>query len=344
MVRRLGLVVAFSVLVLACGGGAVPGGSAGPSSLASAADSAAPHVSLKINWTAKSGTSGGLWTAFESGYFKDENLDVELVNIPSSSRAVAALLAHEADFSHLDGQVVIDADIQGAGLKLIYGVNNRLVFSMMTKQDIKTPQDLKGRKVGVTTVGASTHTAAQLALRMWDLQPKDVTFISLNEVPNILTALVAGQIDAGVMSPPTNTRAKAAGFRELLNFAVDGPEWPSVAVGATAAYLSANPTVGERVVRAYARGVHRFKSDRTFAEDILKKYLNIDDQTVIDDTWDQYRVYLVEVPHVLGMQRTLDVVSEGNAKAKSLKVDDLVDDSYVKRLDDAGYFKTLYGK
>ena len=214
----------------------------------------------------------------------------------------------------------------------------------MTKQDITKPADLKGKKLGITTIGSSTHTAGLLALRTWGMTVSDVTLIQLNEVPNILTGLVAGQVDAGVVSPPTNTRAKAAGFRELINLATDGPEWPSVAVGTTAEYLKANPTVGVRFVRAYSRGVQRFKSDKAFALTVLQKYLKIDDQAILEDTWTQYSKYLAEVPYVLGMQNTLDVVAATNDKAKTLKPDDLIDSTYVKQLEDEGFYKKLYGR
>ena len=340
---KLALVLAGSLVIAGCT--PAPAG-AGPSTAPSATASAdlAPAVSLKINWTAVSGASSGLWTAFEAGYFREENLNAELVQIPSSSRAVAALLSKDVQFSHLDGQVTIDADIQGGGIKLIYGVNNRLVFSVMTRPEITKPSDLKGKKVGITSIGSSTHTSALLALRMWGLQPSDVTFIQLTEVPNILTGLIAGQIDAGVVSPPTNTRAKAAGFKELLNLATEGPEWPSIAVGATAAFLDANPTVGVRFVRAYARGVQRFKTDMAFGTTVLRKYLKLDDQADLDDTYAQYSKYLAEVPYVLGMQNTLDVVSATNDGAKTLKPEDLIEARYVKQLDDAGFFKKLYGR
>ena len=347
--RALASAFVLATLITACGGGtAAPSAAPAtppPSAAATAAATPAPpKVSLKFNWNAASGSSSGLWTAFEAGYFKDENIDVELTNIASSTRAVAALLAKDVQFAHMDGQVLIDANLGGADLRLIYGINNRLVFSVMTKKEIKTPQDLKGKKVGVTTPGSSTHTALLLALRNWGLKESDVGIVSLNEVPNILTALIAGQIDAGVMSPPTNTRAKAAGFNELVNLATDGPEWPSIAVAARADYLKADPTIAERVIRAYARGVQRFKSDKPFGIEVLKKYLKLDDQAVLEDTWGQYRIYLAEVPYVLGMQTTLDVVAEGRAEAKKLKLDELVDSSYVKKLDDAGFFKKLYGK
>ena len=344
--RKLAFVAAMAIVASACGG-TPPTTQTSPSAApAGSSATAAPRlVSLKINYTAISGASSGLWTAFEGGYFKDENLDVELVNVASSTRAVPALIAKDVQFSHLDGQVVVDAVTAGAKIKMISAINNKLVFSIMTKADIKKPEDLKGKKIGITTPGSSTHTATLLALRMWGLvADKDVALVGLSEVPNILAGLIAGQVDAGTVSPPTNTRAKAAGFNELLNLGKDGPEWPSVGVGATAEYLQQNPDVAPRVIKAYARGTQRFISDKAFALKTLQKYLKLDDQAVLTDTWEQYSLYLAQTPYVLGMQSTIDVVAATNAKAKGTKPEDYLDMSYVKKLDDEGFFKKLFGR
>src|SRR4030088_284593 len=71
-------------------------------------------VPVKWIWTAVSGVSGGTWTAIDAGYFKEEGLSVEPVHIASSSRAVPALIANEAQFTNLDGNLLVQASLQGA--------------------------------------------------------------------------------------------------------------------------------------------------------------------------------------------------------------------------------------
>jgi NitT/TauT family transport system substrate-binding protein len=204
-----------------------------------AAQAAPPVVSVKWIWTAVSGVSGGTWTAIDAGYFKEEGLNVEPIHIASSSRAVPALIANEAQFSNLDGNLMVQASLQGADVVGLLAQTNRLVFSVMADPSIATGSDMKGKRRGITRAGSSTHTAALQALMTWKLEPdRDVALIQLNEVPAILAGLQAKQIDAGVVSPPTNTQAKAAGFKELVNLATDGPEYPSVTIGSTRAYAT----------------------------------------------------------------------------------------------------------
>jgi NitT/TauT family transport system substrate-binding protein len=271
----------------------------------------------------------------EAGYFANENLDVELVNIPSSTRSIAALLANEVQFGTADGANLAQAAAQGGTVKLVLGITNHLVFSIMVAPTIKTPADLKGKRLGITTPGSSTYTAALQALKLWGLTERDVALIALTEVPNIYAALVAGQVDAGSVSPPTNTRAKAAGFTELINLATSGPDYPSVGIAANTTYITANPDVVKRFIRAYSRGVNRFRTDKAFATKALGKYLKLDDAAILDDTWTQFAKYVELPPYVRGVETVIQDV------AKTLKVDDIFDARFVTQLDQEGFFKNL---
>jgi NitT/TauT family transport system substrate-binding protein len=299
-------------------------------------------VSITVNWTAVTGANSGLWTAFEAGYFKNENLDVQLTHIASSSRAIPALVAGEIQLGTADGLNLVQAVGTGADVKAVMGVTNRLVFSVMASSRVRTPQDLKGKKLGITRVGSSTHTAALQALRGWGLEPgKDVTFIPLSEVPNILTALQSNQIDAGVVSPPTNSEAKKLGFKELINLAVDGPAYASVTIAVKNSFLAGNRDTVTRFIRAYARGVHRFKTDKKYGMQATNKYLKLDDQGVLEDTWNQFSKYLAEPPYIQGFEAVIDDAAIQDAKLKGATPGQFMDMSVVKQLDDSGYFKRL---
>ncbi len=329
------LVCVFATILAACGGTAQQ----------QPAASLGQPVSLTVNWTAVTGANSGLWTAKEAGYFKEENLTVELTHIPSSSRSVEALLTGDVQFGNVDTRNLVEAVINGADIRAVSGITNRLIFSVMASSRIQSPQDLKGKKLGITRVGSSTHTAALQALKSWGLEPnKDVNLVQLIEVPNILAALTAGQVDAGILSPPTNTRARLAGFKELINLAEDGPAYPSVTVGAKASYISANPDVVRRFVRAYARGVHRFKTDKAFGINAIKGYLKIDDQSVLEDTWQQFNRHLAVPPYVIGMEQVIADVAADNPKARGTKPEQFIDMTFVKELDNSGFFKRLYGQ
>lgn len=299
------------------------------------------QTAVRINWTAVTGAQSGMFMAQQEGLFKKNGLDVELLHIPSSSRGIQAILAGEIAFSYMDGANLTQANLKGANIALVAGATNRQVFSLMAKPEIKRVADLKGKKIGITRIGSSTHTSALFALNSAGLKPSDYQILPLVEVPNILTALMAGQVDGGVVSPPTNSRARKAGFNELMNLAKDGPEFVSVAVGASRAYIKANEDIVRRVVRAYSEGVQAFRTNKPAALKMIQKYLRVNDMEIAEDTYNQFRD-TIEFPTYVtrkGMEAVLADVAVNDPTAKNAKVEDFIDMRFVAELDKQGFFK-----
>jgi NitT/TauT family transport system substrate-binding protein len=304
------------------------------------------QMKVRINWTAVTGAQSGVYVAQEEGLFRKNGLEVELIHIPSSSRAIQAILAGEIALSYMDGLNAAQASLKGANVALVAGATNRFVFSLMGKPELKRVVELRGKKIGITRVGSSTHTAALYALGQAGLKPADYQILPLVEVPNIFTALVAGQIDAGVVSPPTNSRARKAGMNELMNLAKEGPEYVSVALGTTRTYIRDNEEILRRVVRSYAEAVQLFKANKQVGIRVLAKYTNVKDQDILDDAYNQFREYLETVPYVSrkGIEAILAELREKDAVAKSAKPEDFTDMRFVAELEKEGYFKKVAGK
>jgi NitT/TauT family transport system substrate-binding protein len=290
---------------------------------------------VRVNWTAVTGAQSGMFMAQQEGLFKKNGIHVELIHIPSSSRGIQAILAGEIAFSFMDGVNAAQANLKGANLVLVAGATNRQVFSLIGKPEYKRISDLKGKKIGITRVGSSTHTSALFALASAGLRTNDYQLLPLLEVPNIYTALAAGQIDAGIMSPPTNARAKRAGFVELMNIAKEGPEFVSVAVGTSRSYIKSNEENVRRVVRAYAEGVQIFKNNKPAAIRMIQKQLKVTDPEIQEDTYSQFREYLEYPPYVSrkGLEAVFAELADKESAAKNIKPEDLMDMRFVAELD-----------
>ena len=299
------------------------------------------QTKTRINWTAVTGAQSGMFMAQQEGLFKKNGLDVELVHIPSSSRGIQTILAGEIAFSFMDGANEVQADIKGANIALVAGATNRQVFSLMARPEIKKIGDLRGKKIGITRIGSSTHTSALFALGTAGLKPSDYQILPLMEVPNILTALMAGQVDAGVVSPPTNSRARKAGLNELMNLAKEGPEYVSVGVGTSRSYINANEDIVRRVVRSYAEGVYLFKTNKEMALKMIQNQLKVKDVDIQEDTYNQFRQYLEYPPYVSrkAMEAVIADIAEKEPAAKSAKPDDFIDMRFVAALEKDGFFK-----
>lgn len=304
------------------------------------------QMKVRINWTAVTGAQSGVYVAQEEGLFKKNGLDVELIHIPSSSRGIQAILAGEIAFSYMDGNNAAQANLKGANLALVAGATNHMVFSLMAKPEIKKISDLRGKKIGITRVGSSTHTSALYALSQAGLKPSDYQILPLMEVPNIFTALIAGQIDAGVVSPPTNSRARKAGLNELMNIAKEGPEYVSVAIGTTRAYIKVNEDTVRRVVRSYTEAVQLFRASKQIGMRVLQKYTKVKDQEILEDAYNQFREYLEFPPYVSrkGVEAILAELGEKEPAAKAARPDDFIDMRFVAELEKEGFFKKAAGK
>jgi ABC-type nitrate/sulfonate/bicarbonate transport system substrate-binding protein len=336
----LAAVLATTVLLAGACAPAAPAPASKPTSAASPTS----VESITIITTAVSGAFAGLWTAAEAGYFRDEGLNVTLSSVTDTARAIPALFNNEAQFATLDASVVISANLAGGELRCLASVTNRLAFSLMTQPEIRRPEDLKGKTLGIGGFGSATETAARLALSVWGLVPQsDVTLVPAGGVPPILAGMTTRQFDAGILSPPTNTRARQAGFYELIDLAKDGPEYPSVTIGAAREYVAKNPRVVAAAIRAYARGLHRFKMDKTFGTQVLGKYLQLNDSVILEDTWAQFERVFDLPPYVTaqGFSRAIDFVAQSQPAAKGTAVERYLDSSFVKQLDDSGFFKQL---
>jgi NitT/TauT family transport system substrate-binding protein len=301
---------------------------------------------VRLNWGAISGVMSPIWVAQEEGLFKKYGLDVELIHIASTSKAIQSMLSGEIHYTTADALNSIQAVAAGADLVMFCEGVNRFVFSLMARPEIKRLSDLKGKKIGITRIGSSTHTAVLFAVNKAGLGANDYTLLQLGEVPNILTTLLAGQIDAGALSPPTNSRAKKAGLFELINLGVDGPEYPSTVIASTRAYIKANPDNARRMVRALGEGLHLFKSNRQAGIKAIQKYTRLKEIEILDDTYKQFSDAFDSLPYISksGINSLLATVGEKDAKIRQMKYDDVADMRFVAELEKEGFFKKLAGK
>lgn len=309
-------------------------------------EASSAQTKVRINWSAIAAGQSGIWIAHDEGLFKKNGLDVELLHIPSSSLIIQTILAGEVAISYVDGRNTIQSNLTGSDVVLIAGVTNRFPFTFMARPEFKRVSELRGKRIGVTRVGSSTHTVTLYVLNQAGLKPGDYEIVPLGEVPNILIALAAGRIDAGPLSSPTSIRGRKAGLVDLATPAKDGPEYVSIAVGATRAYLRANAEIVRRFMRAYAEAVHLFKSNKPIALKALQKYTRVTDLEILEETHKEYRELIESVPYPSrrGVETILAELAASDPKARQAKPDDFVDLRFVAELERAGFFKKLGAK
>ncbi len=279
------------------------------------------------------------WVAQDGGYFAREGLHAELIYIRGGPQTLSALIGGDVPFAQVYSQPILAARLVGADTVIIAGLINQPLFSIITVKGIEKPEELRGKKVGISTFGSATDLAARLALKKWGLKPEtEVTILQMRGVPEILPAMVSGAIHAGVLSPPTNMIAIKAGFKELAYLPQLGISFQHTTLATTRRYLERNRATALKVLRAYSAAIGRIKADKPFASKVLSKYMLTTDPEVLDYSYNAAFPLLKTVPYPTldGIRATLDFIAERDPKAAQAQAKDFIDVSLLEEIEKAG--------
>jgi NitT/TauT family transport system substrate-binding protein len=328
-------------------GSAGQAGAGATQSGAAAAPTAAPApLRLVLNSSAINGAQSALWAAYEAGYYREQGLDVELTAVNNTSRVLQAMLAGEIHLGTIDPAAAVQASLEGADFVMLFAAANRLIFSVLSQPSIQQPEALRGKVVGITRLGSAAHTAGKVALKGWGLSAeRDVSLLQLGEASAILAGLEARQVDAGVMSAPTSSVARMAGFTELINLNTQGPEYPSVGMGGPRAWVAANEEAVRRFGRAYVQGIHRFKTDKPFALEMYRKYAKLEDPRLLDDTYEQFSASFADAPYVseVGLAAMLEDLVGEDPRLAGRQAGEWIDARFVRELEASGFVRQVAG-
>jgi len=286
------------------------------------------------------------WIAREAGLFKKNDVDFQLVFAVSSPAVAAAMLGGDAEIALTGGEGNIRAYVQGAtDFVFIGAVKNILTHSILARQEIKRPEDLKGKKIGINRIGSNPHYFAVQALRQMGLDPiKDVQLIQSGGSPETLAALVSGVLDAASLNAPADTQAISQGF----HYVIYGPDQrvPYVAT----AFVTLRPVVAKRTqvvgqfMRAMAEAAKILHTDKEFTYKVLGKYLRVTDRKVLDSSYNS-EIKAVESRLEIrpeGIQGILDEVAKVDPRARKVKPEELIDRRFLEEMDKSGFFDRLW--
>jgi len=300
--------------------------------------------SIKLGYAALSATQVAAWMAKEGGYLSKYGIEAEYIYIPAVA-ATQALIAGEIQLAQVTGVSTSGAILAGADVRIVASSLNRIVGSIYARPEIKTPEDLKGKKLGISRFGALSETAVGIFLERHALKRgTDVAILQLGGLPEIITAMEKGSIEAGFASPPNSSRAKRLGMRELFDIDTLGIELQQTCITVTTRYLREHRPVVKSFVLAYAEGLHRFATDRDFSIRVMKKYLRVDEKEMLDDAYTFFSPRLQKIPYptLKGIKFILDGMAESQPRARNVAPESFVDLSLLQEIDQSGFFKQLW--
>jgi ABC-type nitrate/sulfonate/bicarbonate transport system substrate-binding protein len=309
--------------------------------LSSNAAWSAELIPLRATYAAIGGAFAPLWLAQDKGLFNKYGLAVDLKYMLSAT-GTQALLAGSMDIVNPATELV-EAGLGGARVAFIIGILNRAVLSVYSKPEIKQLSDLRGKILAVTVAGSTTDLTAKILLQQAGMiGGKDVQVTHLQGMPDMITALTQGRIDAAIVSAPSTLKLRQAGLKELIDVGAQNIPMIHAGLATTRDFIKSNPDKVRRYVQAYIEGTKIARTDAEATKQIISKYTKTDNKEDLDETYNTYVKFWEQAPYVsaAGMQTLLNY--SVNSAGKTAKPEQFIDNSFVAELEKSGFIKELY--
>jgi NitT/TauT family transport system substrate-binding protein len=297
-----------------------------------------------VDYGGVSGFQSATWVAKDLKIFDKYGLDVDVILITGGARSVATLLSGSTQFGTGSATAPLLATARGSDIKIIAASYNKFPYAFIAKPDIRSPKDLRGKKISILNYGGSNDLALQLALREWGIKQQEVTVIIGGDAPTRLAALMTGSIDATILSPPQLTKAVQAGYRVLADMGDMSANFTQSSLYLKGSSLRDNRDRAKRFVKAYAEAVRVIKTDRERTSKVFATRMRIEEPEILKATYDYFAPRFSFPPRIdmAGIRDTLRFYAEqGNPDLKTRNPEEFVDHSLMDELDKEGFFKKL---
>jgi NitT/TauT family transport system substrate-binding protein len=303
---------------------------------------------LKISYSSVDAPNANWYIAEDRKLYQKYGLEADLVFIPTSTTNVATLVAGSVKVGNISGGAIANTVVGGASLVAVGCFINTLPYELIVHESIRTPQQLKGKSVGISRIGSSSDVAARVLLKGLNLEPdKDVAIIQVGGSGERAAAFATGRIAAFPSPPGTIHLTKGMASRTLIttaDFAKSYP-FPYVCPTTPKSYLASHRDTNKRLLMALIDATHFFKTRKEESKKILAKYSRQSDETYLESAYQINAKLFERVP--LATREGMDVqINEALALARkpagSVKVDDIVDDRLVVELEKEGFIDRIY--
>ena len=303
-----------------------------------------------IGYSAMQAPNAPLWIAKDQGFFAKYGTDAELVFVRSTSVLTAGMLSGYIDIDYSGATGLISAAANGADMRAIASFGSRLTHVLVVRPEIKDPKDLRGKRVGVVSIGGTQWITTKLGLQHVgiDEQQHNVRILAIGDQTILKKALEAGNIDAAFFNGVLAQELKQKGFPILVE--LSHAEIPTVRLGVSArkAYLQQYSDRVENVSKALIEGLAFVlsPSSKPVVIKTIMRWLKINNPSAVEAGYP----YLLQdldlklYPSVEGMRNLQRFMKSYNPRVADLKVEDLIDSSVLRKLEESNFIDRLYNR
>ena len=305
---------------------------------------------IRMGLSSVSALHSAVWVAEQKGLFRKHGIEAEvIVTGQGAATGISALLANDIQVVASAGDALVASTLQGADTVMIAGVVNKGLQRIMARSEIKTTAELKGKKIGVTRIGAVSHSVLLMMLPRWKMSVNDVQVMQLGSSPNMLAALDRGGIDAAVLTIPSMFVAEDRGYRVLADMGDTDIYYLHTMIATTRNYVKSNRDRVTRFLKGYLEGLAFVKQNKKESIDIVRKKLQLGAEQTRNlersiELLNAKYYEAVPYPSLRGVETVLGFVEKDNPKAKGADPKSFVDDSLLREIEQSGFVKKLYDR
>ncbi|HYA28078.1 MAG TPA: ABC transporter substrate-binding protein [Acidobacteriota bacterium] len=313
------------------------------------AHSAAAGKKLVIAYAAMNARVCPLWAPRERGLFTKYGFDAETLFVRGAPTLVAAMASNEIEVGYTGGTAVIGSVASGSDLKVLSALTNRVTYDLVVRPGIKSPEDLRGKTFGVQSIGGTVWMGAILALEHLGLDPErdKIAIIAAGDQTVLAQAVATGTIDATVLDGVQSRPLHARGYPILAE--LDKAKLPilSSSIVVREPYIQKNPQLVENILRSIIEGAAFCLSptQKPITLKILQKYLRISEKDA-EEGYKDMVTGLDRKPYAnpAGVTNVIRLMKRTNPKVESVKPENLIDDRFMKKLDQSGFIDEMMAK
>ena len=297
---------------------------------------------VRIGYTAPGPQHGLLWLGDTAGLFKKNSLDVEIIYMPGNISA-PSLMSGEIQFGQMTGALMSPIRLQGGDPVMLLSVQELLDDRLVVRPNIKSPDELRGKRIAISRFGAASHMRVLNMLPRYGLSEKDVTFLQIGDTPARIIALTGNSVDASSFSPPDHLAAVQAGMKILLNMAELNIFYQGTGLVSTQRYIVKNRDIARRMVKSYVEAIHIVRTNPEITKRAFVKYRKTRDEKQLEDAFQTLReiVKPKPYPNMESFKTIFKDVSDRIPAAKSANPREFVDTSFLEELDKSGYIDSI---
>jgi ABC-type nitrate/sulfonate/bicarbonate transport system substrate-binding protein len=289
-----------------------------------------------------------LWVAKDKKIFDKYGLDVQTIFVMGGSLVSQMLAAGEIQIAANAPAALVSLIAAGEKIDMFLGLSNTSPFSLVTQSNIKKPAELKNKRIGTARFGGSSHISALIALDHLGLDPKrdKIIIVQTGLDPERMAALEQKGLDGAMLQRLATKTMVSKGYTELLNLNRAKIPYQNTVLAARSDYMAANPKLFDSFTRAIveAYGYIFNKENKQSVKEIIARNLRLPNADAAEDFYIEAQEELDRKPYptLQGTKTVLKYVAEQNPKAASVKAEDIIDTSWLKKLDDEGFFDKVY--